>query len=133
MDEQQIGESKGIVGIIEDDPALRNILKGKFVAKGFAVCTTGDGAEAIAVIQEHKPSVIILDLMLPNKTGEEILEEMKADSELANIAVIIFSNRGDDEDIEKLKGMGADEYLVKANTLPDEIVELVGEYVNSER
>lgn len=111
--------------IVEDEQALSGALSDKFKNAGLEVAVANDGGEAIDVIRTNKPDIIALDLLLPKKDGFEILEELKNDTELSNIPVIVLSNLDQDEDIKKALRLGAIDYWVKSQHPINEIVEKV--------
>lgn len=112
---------------IEDDDFLRSLVVTKLQKNDFEVATNADGLNALEVINNEKPDIILLDLMLPGVGGFEILESIRNDATWKDLKVIIFSNLGDEEDIKKGEALGASEYLVKANFTLDELVEKVNE------
>ena len=111
--------------IIEDDKFLRELIVRKLNEEGFDVSEAIDGEEGIKEIKEKKPDLILLDLILPGIDGFEVLSQIKSDSELSSIPVIIISNLGQKEDIEKGMKLGAVDYLIKAHFDPNEIVEKI--------
>ena len=111
--------------IIEDDKFLRELIVRKLNDEGFDVSEAIDGEEGIKGIKEKKPDLILLDLVLPGIDGFEVLSQIKSDSELSSIPVIIISNLGQKEDIEKGMKLGAADYLIKAHFDPNEIVEKI--------
>ena len=111
--------------IIEDDKFLRELIVRKLNEEGFDVSEAIDGEEGIKGIKEKKPDLILLDLILPGIDGFEVLSQIKSDSELSSIPVIIISNLGQKEDIEKGMKLGAVDYLIKAHFDPNEIVEKI--------
>ncbi|MCD8494967.1 MAG: response regulator [Candidatus Pacebacteria bacterium] len=92
---------------------------------GFEVATKGDGADALALINQEKPDILLLDLMLPGVGGFEILEAIRNDATWRDLKVIIFSNLGEEEDIQKGEALGASEYMIKSNFTLDELVEKI--------
>lgn len=112
---------------IEDDDFLRSLVVTKLQKNDFEVATNADGNDALQVINQEKPDILLLDLMLPGVGGFEILEAIRNDATWKDLKVIIFSNLGDEEDIKKGEELGASEYLVKANFTLDELVEKVQE------
>ncbi|MBP9843071.1 MAG: response regulator [Candidatus Pacebacteria bacterium] len=121
---------KGIrVYIIEDDPLLRNLLGTRLEASSFPSGFSTDGEDIIFKILDFKPQVIILDLMLPIKDGFEILEELKKNSALKPIPVIVFSNRDSQEDKQRVFTLGADRFFVKAMTDLSVLIETIEELV----
>lgn len=127
-------EEKKKVLLIEDDSFLSNYLKVALNKQGVEVILARDGEEAmenIKKIKEIKPSLILLDLVLPKKSGFEVLEEISTNIDVVNIPVIIISQLGQTSDVEKGKsyGMVAD-YLIKANISLDDLVEKIKGYLN---
>jgi len=108
--------------VIEDDKFLRDLIIQKIIKEGFNVIEAVDGEEGIRKIKEEKPDLILLDLILPNIDGFEVLSKMREDASLNSLPVIILSNLGQKEDIEKGMKLGAVDYLIKAHFTPEEIV-----------
>ena len=113
--------------IVEDDEFLRSLNAKRLEGEGFEIDVAVDGNEALKKIQETKPDLIFLDLLLPNIDGFEVLTKIKADDNLKNIPVIVFSNLGQPEDIEKAKKLGASDFMVKANFTLDDVIAKIKE------
>jgi DNA-binding response OmpR family regulator len=111
--------------IIEDDKFLRELIVRKVINEGFDASEAIGGEEGIKKIKEEKPDMVLLDLILPGIDGFEVLSLMKEDSALSSIPVIILSNLGQKEDIEKGMKLGAVDYLIKAHFTPGEIIEKI--------
>jgi len=111
--------------IIEDDKFLRELVARKLLNEAYEVSEAVDGEEGIKKIKEEKPDLILLDLILPGIDGFEVLSKMKEDPALASIPVIILSNLGQKDDVEKGLKMGAIDYLIKAHFTPGEIIEKI--------
>ncbi|MCK4355320.1 response regulator [Candidatus Parcubacteria bacterium] len=111
--------------IIEDDKFLRELISQKLVKEGYEICEAIDGEEGIKQVRKENPDLILLDLILPGIDGFDVLAQMKRDPVLAKIPVIILSNLGQKEDIEKGINLGADDYLIKAHFTPNEIIEKI--------
>jgi len=111
--------------IIEDDKFLRELIIQKLLKENFEVSEAIDGEEGIKKIKEEKPDLILLDLILPGIDGFEVLSRMKEDPALASIPVIILSNLGQKEDVERGLKLGAVDYLIKAHFTPGEIIEKI--------
>ena len=111
--------------VVEDDKFLRELISQKLAKEGYEVAEAVDGETGIEGVKKEKPGLVLLDLILPGIDGFEVLAKMKADPELAKIPVIILSNLGQKDDIEKGLEMGADDYLIKAHFTPGEIVEKI--------
>ena len=84
-----------------------------------------DGEEGIKKMEETLPNIVLLDLMLPKKNGFEVLETVKQNIKLNHIPVIILSNLGQGDDIERGKALGADDFLVKSNVKLEMVLEKI--------
>jgi two-component system, OmpR family, alkaline phosphatase synthesis response regulator PhoP len=102
--------------VVEDDNYLSSAYKAKLIKMGYDVQIAGDGDEALEVLKNYKPDLILLDLIMPVKDGFITLGEIKKNEELKSIPVLIATNLGQKEDIEKGMKMGAVDYLVKTDT-----------------
>ncbi|MCK4520784.1 response regulator [Candidatus Parcubacteria bacterium] len=111
--------------IVEDDKFLRELIVKKLIDDGYEAPAAIDGEEGVKKIKEEKPDLVLLDLILPGIDGFEVLSRIKKDSELSQIPVIILSNLGQKEDIEKGLQLGAIDFLIKAHFTPNEIIEKV--------
>lgn len=120
---QNVNMDKDLVLIVEDDKFLRELLVRKLKTSGFDVLFAVDGEDALKKLKETMPKLILLDLILPGIGGFEVLECIKKDPRVNNIPVIILSNLGQQEEVEKGIRLGADDYLIKAHFTPYEIVE----------
>jgi len=111
--------------IVEDDKFLRELISQKLVREGYDIAEAIDGEKGIKAAREEKPDLILLDLILPGIDGFEVLTKIKEDPKVAQIPVIILSNLGQKDDIERGLKMGAIDYLIKAHFTPGEIIEKV--------
>jgi len=111
--------------IIEDDKFLRELLTQKLLKKNFRVLEALDGEEGIKNIKKEKPDLVLLNLILPGIDGFEVLSKMREDPVLSTIPVIILSNLGQKEEVEKGFKLGAVDYLIKAHFSLGEIIEKV--------
>jgi DNA-binding response OmpR family regulator len=109
--------------IVEDDSFLQGLAANKLEKSDFDVTTTNDGEEALTMLDKQKFDVILLDLMLPDISGFDILKNMKESNK--KVPVIVFSNLSDDANIKKAISLGANEYLIKSNFTLEELVEKV--------
>ena len=126
VEEETIITGKGKrVFVVEDDALLRNLLQAKLEATGLIHSFAKSGETAVEMIRAFKPHIVVLDLMLPVKTGFEILEELKKDPILAKIPVIIFSNRDSEEDKKRVFDLGAERFFVKAMTDLSDLIETI--------
>ncbi len=121
------GGKKAKILIAEDDKFLSKVLSDKFTRKNYAVIVASDGIETINKIKSEAPDIVLLDLIMPNKNGFEILEEVKTDIKYKKLPIIILSNLGQKKDVERGKKLGVVDYLVKSNTPINDIVKKVEE------
>jgi len=108
--------------VVEDDVFLREMITRKLLLEKFEVVPANDGEEGIEKAKKEKPDLVLLDLILPGIQGYEVLSKIKEDKAIAKVPVIILSNLGQKEEVEKGLKMGAVDFLIKANFDPDEIV-----------
>lgn len=108
--------------IVEDEVFLANLLSLRFKKEGFLVVQAFDGMEALKKLEQERPDIVLLDLILPQKNGFEVLESISQNPQLKNIPVIIVSNLGQDSDVARGKSLGAIDYYVKARLSIDELV-----------
>lgn len=111
--------------IVEDERVLVNVLEEKFTREGFEVEVAYSGEEAETTLKKFRPDIILLDLLLPQKSGFDVLRDIKSNPELKSIAVIVLSNLGEAENLKKGLELGADDYLIKAQHPLKEVVEKV--------
>jgi len=109
--------------LIEDDSFLIDIYTTKLKESGFDVAVAADGEQAIIKVKELKPDLVILDIVLPEVDGWEILRKIKSELKLEDLKVIILSNLGQKEEVEKGINLGAAKYLIKAHYTPSQVVE----------
>lgn len=110
---------------IEDEEVLRNLLQKKLAHEGYEVITASDGEIGVEMIKKERPDLILLDILMPKKTGFEVMEEISKDEELKKIPIIIISNSGQPVELEKAKALGAKDCLVKTEFDPQEVIEKV--------
>ena len=107
--------------LVEDDPLLIDIYTTKLKEAGFEVSVATEWQMALELFEKDKPDFILLDIVLPNTNGWEVLKQIKENKGITK--VVILSNLGQKEEIEKGIKLGADKYLIKANYTPSEVVE----------
>ncbi|MFP4022462.1 MAG: PleD family two-component system response regulator [Candidatus Paceibacterota bacterium] len=115
-------EGKKIVWV-EDDNFLGGVITKKLSAENADVIYADTGAKALEALKETVPDIILLDVLLPDKDGFEVLEAVKNDERLKDVPVIMFSNLSQEENIIKARKMGALDFYVKSNLSPDQITE----------
>lgn len=119
-------EHKQKVFIIDDDKFLLDMYALKFSEVGFEVCAAGSGADALDKMNDgFVPDIILLDIVMPGMDGFELLKNIKEKKLVPSAKIIILSNIGQENDIERGKKLGANGYIVKASVTPTEVVEKV--------
>lgn len=108
--------------IVDDDTFLSGIYATKLDLEGFQVVTAHDGEEGVKMAQKEHPDLILLDVLMPKLDGFEALKRLKADPTVKDTPVIMLTNLGQKEDIEKGLEDGAVDYLIKAHFVPAEAV-----------
>ena len=113
--------SSARVLIVEDDPVILRLLEVNFELEGYDVLLAHDGAEGIALARQERPDLVISDIMMPNVSGIELVEALKADEATAAIPIILLSAKAQTADVRAGLEAGADDYVTK----PFEPLELV--------
>ncbi len=118
--------------IIEDEYILGEIILNKLISDGYQATLATDGEEGMNKIREIVPDLVLLDIVMPKKNGQEVLKEMRADEKLKNIPVVVISNSGQQSEIERIVELGVRDYIIKAQFSPDDVIEKVRKYLNQE-
>lgn len=113
------------VAIIEDDQAISQMYRFKFEAEGYDVQTAENGKLGLELAESMKPDIILLDLMMPEMTGDEMLEKLRATPWGKDIKVIILTNMGEQEVPQKVKDLGVIDVILKADMTPRQVADLV--------
>jgi len=113
--------------LIEDDPLLIDIYSTKFKEVGFKVEVADSGEKALVLLKKASPSVIVMDIVLPHVDGWELLVFAQKQKNLRHTKIVVLSNLGQKEEIEKGISLGATRYLIKAHYTPSQVVEEVKE------
>lgn len=113
------------VAIIEDDATIAQMYRIKFEAEGFEVETAENGKLGLALAEDMKPDVILLDLMMPEMTGEEMLKRLRKTTWGKKISVIILTNMGEQEAPASIKELDVKRFIVKADMTPRQVTEMV--------
>jgi DNA-binding response OmpR family regulator len=111
--------------IVEDEKVLLDLLEKRMKKEGYDVAVAHDGEEGMEKIREYGPDLILLDIVMPKKDGMQVMEELSADPELKKIPVVIISNSGQPVEIDRIKKLGARDWLVKTEFDPKEVVDIV--------
>lgn len=120
------------IAIIEDDAAIAQMYRMKFEAEGYIVETAENGRLGLELAEEMQPDMILLDLMMPEMNGDEMLAKMRETDWGKDIKVIILTNMGEQEAPEVLQSLKVSTFIVKADMTPRQVADLVGQTLNSE-
>ncbi len=115
--------------VAEDDKFLANAYRVKFNKAGYEIKIVSDGQQAIDSLETFTPDVILLDLMMPVKDGFAVLEEIKKSDKWKNIPVIVASNLGQKEDIDKSIALGARDYIIKSQMPINDILDKINSVI----
>lgn len=115
--------------IIEDDISMLNMYEKLFTYEGFTVIIAEDGEKGMQKALETMPDVVLLDIMMPKKSGFQVLEDLKKDDKTKNVPIILLTNLSSESVISEAYALGAAGYLVKSQTPNDEIVAEVKKYL----
>lgn len=121
--------STNTILIIEDEEVLLSILRDKLEKEGFVVEVARDGEEGVEKVKEAIPDLILLDIVMPKMNGFDVIEALQKKVETQEIPIIVISNSGNEVEVERLEGMGIEDYLVKANFSPQEVMNKVKAYL----
>ena len=113
------------IAIIEDDRAISQMYRFKFEAEGFAVETAENGKLGLELVEKMKPDIILLDLMMPEMTGDEVLAKMRATDWGKDIKVIVLTNMGEQEIPDSVRNLGVSDVILKADMTPRQVAEIV--------
>jgi DNA-binding response OmpR family regulator len=113
--------AKAKIAIIEDDVAIVQMYRLKFEADGYMVKTAGDGIAGLKLIADFNPEIVLLDLMMPQMGGLDVLAQLRKDPKTKDLKVVVLTNMGDAETASKVFAMKATDYIVKAEMTPREV------------
>ena len=116
---QKVGKK---ILLVEDDVFLANIYQKKFEVEGFDISVADDGEKGLKEAEKKMPDLILLDVLLPKLDGFAVLKALKKNSKTKDIPVILLTNLGQKDDVEKGMEMGAEDYLIKIHFKPSEVV-----------
>ena len=109
--------------LIEDDPLLIDIYSTKLKESGFEVTVADDGEKGLKSLEGAMPDLVLLDIVLPKQNGWEVLSKIRQNDRFKGLKVVLLSNLGQKEEIEKGLSLGADRYLIKAHFTPTQVVQ----------
>lgn len=111
--------------IIEDDQVISQMYRMKFESDGFNVHVAANGLDAIKLVEETTPDMILLDMQMPGMNGDEALSEIRKHDWGKHIPVIVLTNLGEEEAPKHLRSLGIESYIVKADLTPRQVVDRV--------
>jgi CheY-like chemotaxis protein len=111
--------------IVEDDNFVAEVYSTKLLEMGHEVLIAQNGEEGLAQVGSSKPDLILLDIIMPVMGGIEMLEELKKNESLKNIPVILLTNVGEKESIQRVRELGVQDYLIKSHFTPAEVIEKI--------
>ncbi|MEK7097924.1 MAG: response regulator [Patescibacteria group bacterium] len=120
---------KSVIFIVEDDVLLVKAYQAKFEKEKAEVWVASDGKEAFSFLKKETPNIVLLDLMLPGASGFDILEAIRKNDKWKKVPVIVLTNLGQLQDVERCKALGIDDYIVKANSKISDVAEKVKKYI----
>ncbi len=113
------------VAIIEDDQAISQMYRIKFEAEGYEVETAENGKLGLEMVEQFKPDIILLDLMMPEMTGDVMLQKLRQTDWGKGMRVVILTNMGEQEAPPIIKQLGVKRFILKAEMTPRQVAELV--------
>jgi two-component system, OmpR family, response regulator RpaB len=113
--------------IVEDDPLMNRMYQKIFTFEGYDVEMASDGEEGLEKVRSSKPTLILLDIMMPKLNGLQVLEKLKADPDTKAIPVIMLTNLAGQQDAETALSKGAIKYIVKSEYEPKQVTNMVKE------
>lgn len=116
--------------LIEDEKMLSDMYVSKFRKEGMDVTTAADGSAGLELAKKVAPDVILLDIIIPRIDGFAVLKELKSDPSTKDIPVILLTNLGQDEDVKKGHDLGANDYFIKSDHTPGEVVLKINTFLN---
>ena len=117
------------IAIVEDDTAISQMYRMKFEAEGYTIETAENGRIGLELIKDMKPDIVLLDLMMPEMDGEEMLKRLRAEPWGKEIKVIILTNMGETEAPPSIKENNVEAFILKANMTPRQVAELVKQHL----
>lgn len=113
------------IAIVEDDIAISQMYRIKFETEGFTVETAENGEIGLQMVEDFKPDILLLDLMMPVMNGDEMLAKLRETDFGKDLKVIILTNMGQEEAPDILDSLNVDSYIVKAEMTPKQVAEFV--------
>jgi CheY-like chemotaxis protein len=121
-----------VILVVDDDITLLEMYVERIKTEGAVVLEAKDGEEALQVARQNKPSIILLDLMMPKINGFDVLKALKSDPETTNIPVVVLTALSDDQKKQQARALGATDFIVKSESLPIDVIEKIKNILASE-
>lgn len=118
------------IAIIEDDLAISQMYRFKFETEGYSVETAENGKIGLDLVKSLKPDIILLDLMMPEMTGDEMLKKLRDTTWGKHVKVIILTNMGEQEIPDSVKSLGVVDVILKADMTPRQVASLVKKHLD---
>lgn len=118
-----------VILIVEDDPLMQRMYQKIFTFEKYDVQTASNGEEGLEKVRSIKPTIVLLDVMMPKMNGIQVLEKIKADPDTKHIPVIMLTNLAGEKDAENALMKGAVKYIVKSEYDPKQVVAMVKEII----
>ncbi len=118
-------DKKIVVALIEDDPLIAEMYTTKFTKEGFDLKHAADGAAGLTLVKQEHPDIILLDIIMPKLDGFQVLGELRKMTEFKETPIVMLTNLGQEEDVQKGRALGATDYFIKTNFTPQAIVDKV--------
>ncbi|HSH56090.1 MAG TPA: response regulator [Candidatus Limnocylindrales bacterium] len=119
------------IAIIEDDPAISQMYRFKFEAECYEVDTAENGKLGLELLEKFRPDIVLLDLMMPEMTGDEMLAQLRQMPWGKDIKVVILTNKGEQEIPDEVRALNVSAVILKANMTPRQVAELVKEQLKT--
>lgn len=118
------------IAIIEDDPAIAEMYRLKFESEGYEVTLAENGKAGLLLVEEMRPDLVLLDLMMPEMSGDEMLVKMRKTAWGEHIKVIILTNRGEQEVPPEVKQLGVLAIILKVSMTPAQVITLIKSHLS---
>lgn len=121
------------ITIVEDDAPIRNMYKQKLTANGYDVSTAQDGKEALKLLEQIKPDLILLDIKMPGLPGNEVLRRVRQTDWGEKIKVVVLTNISKSEAPQEFRFLNVDSYIVKVHYTPTQVLEIIKEVLSAKK
>ncbi|MFA5004141.1 MAG: response regulator [Candidatus Saccharimonadales bacterium] len=119
------GDQKKKILLVEDDDALASVYLTRLEAEGFDIRRVANGEDALAAARDHKPDLVLLDVMMPKVSGFDVLDILRNTPETANLKIIMLTALSQDSDKQRAQGLGVDDYLVKSQVVITDVIDRI--------